>query len=493
MNRWLFLLLVLGMWLLVGCGGGDEGTTMSETTAVSSPPAATTTSSTSTPPPPTPTNTPTPSPTPVAPLLEVEAQILGPDGVVQITAVQSPVEAILALYQPSGASLSQNELLAYVPVAIGRTNNLTVEVPVAEVGTSLQAALQVMPAGEETFDTAVAELLLLTEFDIDNQAIPPVLEISQEQVGVDGLLIIDRLISPVAGWLAAYNENNPTQLVGFVPVQAGENVALPLYLQWQTAETDLLFQLYRDDGVEVGRFEATDTPVLFAGAPASYTHTINLPAQLQTLDQPVVNGQVLVPRVVSDGPGFVVIFQTENNQRGFIIGSQFVPHGVSHNVLVSVTQAAVTPQLMLVLYRDNNESGSFTPGVDEPQTAGGQQFVVTMNTDIGTYLVAADQPTGAEVVVPLVAAEAPVWVVIRGERLGEDNTAVAGDILGQLLVPAGVSQDIRIPLNTTPEAGSTLWAMLYQSNDPQESFDPATDPPIIRRREPLAATFLVTE
>lgn len=512
MKRLLFFGLGLGLLaVLVACGGNEEVVETPLPTAVSEPLSPTNTPS------PAPTNTPaptpTPSPTPLPPLLEVDDQILGPDGVIRLTAVQSPVRGIVALYLTSGRALGDGDLLAHTAVYAGTTRDLTLEIdPDAfpSLTDSLQVALHIAPAtaeDEDAFDPAVDDLLLLTEFQIDNQAIQPIIELSQESVGQDGLLIIERVVTPVEGWLALYNNNDASfeTLIAFAPLAAGENEQLPLYLRWHEAETDMLALIYRDDGEELGRFEATDTPLMFAGAPATTELSVRLPAQITALDQPVLNGRVFVPRVVSDGPGFVVVYQSENNQPGFIIGSRYVPHGVTSSLVVSVTQAAVTPQMMLFLHSDGNDNQTFDfPGPDEPQLSGGQQFFVPFNTEVDSYLVTADQPLGEgnQVVVPLVVAAEPVWVVVHapvGEEEGDEegNTAVVGDILGQTRLPVGVSQNviIELELDNLPTDTSTLFAALYQVNDPAEAFDPATNTLLLRRREPLGATFslLATE
>lgn len=488
MTRFFLFLLssLLSVTVLVACGSEATPTP----TAVS--PTATATSAapqeTNTPEP-----TPTPSPTPLPPALDVSDQILGPEGIITLTAVRTPEDGVVALYLASARELGTADLLGYTAVQAGETDDVTIEIteqPLSDVTDTLQVALHT-PAAVADFDPTVADLLLITEFEIENQAIEPEIVLTQETVDEDGLFIVERVVAPEAGWLAIYNDmaGEPDALLGYAPITAGENNAVPIYLRWREANNDLLAILYRDDGAEAGRFETGDTAVMFANEPATQTHTITLPAQITPLDQPVVNGQLIVPRVVSNGPGFVVVYQSENNQAGFIIGTQYVPDGVSESVAVSVTQAAVTPQLLLTLHADGNDNQTFDfPGPDEPQTAGGQQFFVPQNSDVGTYLVTADQPLSAEnqVVVPLVAAEESVWVVVYAP----DDAAEAGlgAILGQTRVPAGVSENIVVALEEAPTA-ETLVAVLHQSVDPQESFDPETDSPLRRRLAPLAATF----
>ncbi len=496
---WLVCFGIAG--LLVACGGEAEETPAPTAVSETLPPTSTATPAATN----TPTPTATPSPTPIPPLLEVDDQILGPDGLLRLTAVQSPVDGIVAIYRASGQELGEGDLLGYTAVDAGETSDLTVAIEPADLSSlsdTLQVALHAAPsADEDDFDPAVDDLLLITQFQIENQAIEPIIEISQEVVTTNGLLLVERVVMPDDGWLALYNNNNDDNddddewdtLIAFVPLTAGENEQIPLYLRWHDAHNNLVAVLYRDNGEEPGRFEATDSPLMFAGVPATQEITVRLPAQITSLDQPVVNGRVIVPRVVSDGPGFVVVYQSEENgQPGFIIGSLYVPDGVSTSVAVSVTQAAVTPQMMLKLHMDGNDNQTFNfPGPDEPQLSSGQQFFVPFNTDVGTYLITADQTLGADnqVMVPLVAAEQAVWVVIRAPN--EANTAVAGAILGQTRLPAGVSQNVIIELGDTPVTATTLFAMLYQSNDPQDSFDPTTDVPLIRRSEPLSATFSV--
>ncbi|MBK9613796.1 hypothetical protein [Candidatus Amarobacter glycogenicus] len=70
------------------------------------------------------------------------------------------------------------------------------------------------------------------------------------------------------------------------------------------------------------------------------------------LDQPVIGGTITVERVISNGPGWLVVYQDEGGSPGLIIGSAPLVDGLNEQVPVSVRESGVTPQLFIFLHED---------------------------------------------------------------------------------------------------------------------------------------------
>jgi len=90
-------------------------------------------------------------------------------------------------------------------------------------------------------------------------------------------------------------------------------------------------------------------------------------------DQRVEYGAVAVGRVVSEGPGWLVIHSEVNGAPGPDPGWASVKPGVSRNVRVKIGAAGLTPYLWAMLHVDAGSMGSYEfPGPDFPVVVAGQ-------------------------------------------------------------------------------------------------------------------------
>jgi heme/copper-type cytochrome/quinol oxidase subunit 2 len=89
-------------------------------------------------------------------------------------------------------------------------------------------------------------------------------------------------------------------------------------------------------------------------------------------NQAVTDGKVVVARVVSSGPGWIVIHTQADGKPGPVIGYSAVRSGVNENVVVVVDSKKVTPNLYAMLHADVGTVGSYEfPGADAPVFVGG--------------------------------------------------------------------------------------------------------------------------
>ena len=90
-------------------------------------------------------------------------------------------------------------------------------------------------------------------------------------------------------------------------------------------------------------------------------------------DQSVAGGTVTVARVVSEGPGWLMIHAQANGGPGPILGNAEVKDGVNRNVKVTIDLARATPVLYAMLHTDAGQVGVLEfPGPDAPVAVAGQ-------------------------------------------------------------------------------------------------------------------------
>jgi hypothetical protein len=204
-------------------------------------------------------------------------------------------------------------------------------------------------------------------------------------------------------------------------------------------------------------------------------------------DQAIINNTVVVDRVVSAGPGWIVIHAQAEGRPGPILGYSWVADGTTENVGVEIDAAKATKTLYAMLHVDGDKIGTwqFPEGPDGPATVDGA--VVTPPFDVTAGVGVANQSVmNGAVTVAKVYSAGPGWIVIHAQQGGKP-----GPILGQTRVDDGENSDVVVQLNTagvTP----TLYAMLH--TDAGElgawEFPGGPDVPVKARDVVLTPAFL---
>jgi hypothetical protein len=116
---------------------------------------------------------------------------------------------------------------------------------------------------------------------------------------------------------------------------------------------------------------------------------------------------------------------------------------------------------------------------------------IPINTQAGSYLIAADQPPGENetVTLDLVVGPSPMWAVIYNDDEGQP-----GEIVGRVWLGPGIHRQVSIEVNPS-QAGETLHAVLHQDGGELEAFDfpDGADVPLIRNGAWVAVSFRVQE
>lgn len=447
--------------------------------------------------------TPTPSPTPIAPTITAADQTVDETGELTIAQITSPVAGWLVAR--SVVEGSPADVLGYTAVPIGVSRNVTITIaPAAATETILvelyrdngvPGALEIPDPDEPVYsgDEIVAVTMRITiEFAM------PAIIVADQIVADDGVVYVDSVYTAVPGWLAVHSDEAGTTgaLWGYVYLDAGLHENVPVSIPWREAPPYLLAVLYADNG-RPQRFDYPDDDlsVRVNDEPVALPFHATFPPDIFVHDQPVVNGQIIIERVVSYGPGWVVVQYNDNGAPGLIIGFAPLVDGVNEQVVVQVVETAVTNPLHLMLHRDTGDIGRFNYPREDPQVTYNNFLMapILMGTAPGNILYTADQtlPPAAEgetmtITVPLVIADINTWVVIHSNEDGK-----LGDILGKTWVAAGITH--QIPVTLTAPIPTTLFAVLYHDADSDQEFDfpNGNDVPLQRNRSIIRAPFTI--
>lgn len=440
---------------------------------------------------PTPTEFPTPSatatalpalePTPISPSISAADQNLGEDGLLTFDSVTAAEPAWLVI--SVGTDGESGDLLGYAEVAAGFNEGVEVQVDPLQASEEMIAALH-QDAGElhefeypgpdepvHTGGVAVAE-----RFSITLSFAMPSITVTDQVLAEDGLLIVEQVYSMGPAWLRIHTDESgePGPLLGMVHLADGTSENIVVLVRWRQSSSLLYAVLYQDAGELNQMDELDDRPMLVRGEPVMTPFEVTLPTDIYVLDQPVVDGTIVVERVVTSEPGWLVVYADDEGEIGRIIGAAPLADGVNENLIVEIVEEAATRDILLLLHEDSTIGDEFDfPAADGPVRVDGRlPEPVTFRTNPGNYLITRDQQTeaavdsdSATVIIPLVVVDVPAWVIVRTDAEG-----ATGEIVGTVRVTAGVHRDIAVVVDGV-QATETLFAALHLDAGTSELFD----------------------
>jgi hypothetical protein len=278
---------------------------------------------------------------------------------------------------------------------------------------------------------------------------------------------------PEPGWVALHadEDGEPGPILGQTPLLPGDNENVVIIFDWQQATPRLHALLYQDLGI-AGRFEpeTVDEPFTHQNKAIGETFTVTLPIDVYVIDQPATVGNVVIERVSVSQPAWVAVYTDFAGYADRRVGAVLVEPGVTEMITVPIeTQGInITPIMHVQLHADEGTSGELEfPGPDEPLAYQDRLTLFSFDTSTGNYLIAADQPAGDEVVVPLVVTNMPVWVLIHRpeEEAPADNP---GAVLGMLSLPAGIHRQVIVPVEDAVAGETLLAALNLDAGEPDE-------------------------
>lgn len=389
----------------------------------------------------------------------------------------------------------------------------------------------------------------------ESASITPDVKVADQDVA-NGKVIIASVSSRGPGWIAIHTQDKdgkPGPEIGYTAVKPGisQNVVVTID---RSKATPTLFAMLHTDAGTIGKYEypGPDVPQLAnnqmvapsfktAGAdlamamptadqgmamttpsavPASSQSTPTPPAAdpgmvmvtpagdvtptVMVSDQLLVAGAVMVDKVVSVGPGWIIIYTTNaNGQPDQPIGHAAVKDGENLRVMVPVDPARAQGTLYAQLHVDAGILGTLEyPGVDAPVMLGVQMIartfkIVPSNAAGGPATPVVLQPSitvsnqaieSAMITVDQVISNGAWWLVIH--RQNPDGSM--GDPIGATLLKNGVNKNVVVKLdllNATP----ILFATLNEDHGVIGKFEyPGPDVPVLVGGIMIAPKFYIT-
>lgn len=143
---------------------------------------------------------------------------------------------------------------------------------------------------------------------------------------------------------------------------------------------------------------------------------------VEVSDQAIEDSSVTVDRVVSDGPGWIVIHADDNGAPGAVIGHSAVQDGENLDVAVEIDVEMATETLYAMLHTDAGTQGTYEfPGDDVPVTVDGQVVVTPFTITGGLPGAAEEQPE----TLPETGASTLPWLTIVLVAVGLAAVAIA--------------------------------------------------------------------
>jgi predicted lipoprotein with Yx(FWY)xxD motif len=485
---------------------------------------------------------------------------------VMVAKVVSQGPGWIAIHNSSNGQVGP--VIGYSPVKDGENDNVVVKLDPNQVTPTLYAMLHYDRGivGKYEFPGPDVPVLLNGQmvspaFQItvtQAPSIKPAITIHDQDVS-GGKVLVDQVISDGPGWVDVHIQNpdgSQGEAIGYSAVKSGTNNNVVIVIDARKATPVMYAMLHIDSsvsgqytnpspGVAVmlngemvmvpfktgvsGTAKATLNPTgqatsmvgMNMGSTASaatpgptvasgmggmviVTPSGGITPTVKVSDQPVQNGIVKVDDVVSNGPGWIVIYTMANEQPDQAIGYTHVNDGDNPNVNVKVDQSKVTPTLWAQLHIDAGTPGVFEfPGPDAPVMIGVQMISGVFKTGGATTTAVAstatpnpvpsitisDQPIhDGTVVVSNVVSVGDEWVVIH--PMNPDGSM--GEFIGYAPVHNGVTKNLLVKINTS-RSTPILFAMLHMnaSHASVPQF-PGADTPVYVNGRMVAPSFHIT-
>lgn len=208
-------------------------------------------------------------------------------------------------------------------------------------------------------------------------------------------------------------------------------------------------------------------------------------------DQADTNDTVTIAKVVSNGPGWLVVHKDANGAPGAVIGYAAVKNGENDNVAVKIDSYSGTPTLYAMLHIDAGKVGVYEfPGADVPAMVKGAMVTPAFKvTGLDPRVVVADQAIkDGTVTIGEVLSNGPGWLVIHADAKGSP-----GPVIGYAAAPDGLSLNLAVPINAK-KATPVLYAMLHTDAGVVGKYEfPGADVPVMVDGKMVTPPFKATK
>lgn len=468
--------LLLGLVIAAGCSRANDPATLGQSVSGT---AATSATATSTPRP-APTTTPTPEPTPILPGVVIADQMLDESGILVADQVTLPGPGWLAIYRVVDGEAG--EVIGQTPLAAGVHENVEVVVNTDLATDHLFAGVHMDVGAEGVFEFPGEDVPYPGEpemgFAVELLLPQPNVEVTEQAVADDGMLTLARVELTEPTWILIHAESSDDEIgtvIGGILLQPGIHENVPIYIDWRRATPVLYAVLHEDDGqAGILDYPDGDMPILKNGEPVVAAFKATYPPEVLVYDQPVIDGAITIERAISNGPGWVAIYNEAEGQPGLIIGSAPLADGLNERITIPLVQSAITPQLFARLHQDTVPGDAFNfPGQDPPVLFNNRMpTAAAFRTDIGAHVFINDQRLGDgnSLTVSAIVSPVPAWAAIY-----DDDEGQPGALLGQTWIPAGINRDVQVEVDPIPDAGNLFLVMYEDVGIPREFDVPDSD------------------
>jgi predicted lipoprotein with Yx(FWY)xxD motif len=346
---------------------------------------------------------------------------------------------------------------------------------------------QVTPAPTEEAQQVEEEQKEAEKEVVEEPAVRNAVRVVDQELGSGNTVTVASVTADAAGWLVihAQADGSPGPILGFAPVDAGENSDVVVDIDAAGATETLYAMLHVDAGVE-GEYEfpGDDGPAADAeGHIVTPPFSLTIPNSVTATDQTLGEDNTLtIAEVVSSAPGWMVIHAQADGSPGAVLGFAPVSAGYNSDVLVEIDSSGATETLYAMLHVDAGNTGEYEfPGQDVPATdSDGNVVTPPFQIDLrGVNAVSVTDQTlgeGNTFTIAAVRSADPGWIVIHAQV--DDSP---GPILGITPVAAGANENVVVRIDID-DLSDVLYAMLHVDAGTAEIFEfptgddvPATD------------------
>jgi predicted lipoprotein with Yx(FWY)xxD motif len=373
----------------------------------------------------------------------------------------------------------------------------------------------------------------------------PSVTVNDQQSDGTSVIVAD-VYSAGPGWMVIHKQANGNigDPIGEAQLAAGDNKNVVVKID-STQVTPVLYAMLHVDAGTVGKYEfpGPDIPVTLNDQMVSPPFNVSLPGAsangtpaampdatqtaaagsmgmttpaagasnplVKVSDQPLTGSTLLVDEVVSNGPGWIVIYSTDSyGQPSQPIGHAAVHDGDNQMVSVQVDPAQAQGTLIAQLQVDAGTVGTFEyPGADAPVMVGVQMISGTFKVTTGQSAAASPTPGASgpnalqpsitvadqaiqngTVTVGQIVSNGNWWLVIH--RQNPDGSM--GEYIGETLIKNGINTNVSVNINTGL-ATPVLYAMLHEDHGIIGVLEfPGADVPVMVNNQMVAPKFNVT-
>lgn len=314
------------------------------------------------------------------------------------------------------------------------------------------------------------------------EAAVPVISVTDQVLGDDGQLIISQVTATEPGWVVIYadEEGSPGEVLGYSAVGEGQNQDIMVRIEPLAATETLHALLHTDAGVSSAfDFPGADIPVESASEVVAAMFVVDMRVTIPAItvaDQEILSdGLVHIDNVVSRGPGWIVLYQDEDEEPGKMMGYLAVEAGENENLSIAVNWREAMPSFIAVLHEDKGEEAVFEgPEIDEPVISNGEPVRVSFEAALPPDVFVLNQPViDRKVVVERAVSHGPGWLVIY-----RDEEGATGNIIGFAHLEDGVNEQIEVELLTSA-VSPVLHIIIHEDTRTPGEFDfPGADIPM---------------